>query len=769
MGPWEHLTYRRIKLKVSEEWLFFDPVDVKGDGNCMFNALMSCCSAKNIFNVCDPGALRKYTFTRVLQGLSDDSLRIELTKIFNAYRDEQDAVSLYLYAQEHIRDGVWSSELDALLLSMVYSINVVIISNVPEDIIIFDSAYQLQQCLGKSFDHADTLWLYLHWQPDPMYPKSLPFLTHYCALIERKDLTIDEKAIAYQPGVRFIANINISKTPQSKGDTETPARKKKKRQRISMEAKGKILSLAEKGYSHKVIALKFGMCRSAITRILKNKIVIEHELTELRNRSIKLTGKRILVTADYPLKAVDRATYSWFVQVRNNATQLNVTGDMFLHKAAIFAQKLNIQDTKVSNGWLHGFFKRYGIRSVKRCGERRSFEITSELQNRMGYIKAHLEDFEIQDILNADETALFYKTVSSRTYKTAAEDSRNTKRSKERVTVMICVRADGRILKPQILHTAKSPRCLKNVNINQMFNVLYDTSQKGWQNAGTFKRYLHYLDNIARKEKTRFALVCDNASSHVSAAKDMDPHGSQDTFFRMKHLDILFLPPNCTSECQPCDMGIIRSFKCKFRKFQLLRLFDVLDTHVLQKPNEIFKIEKTIDMAICLRMIQQAINNMDENVIRRCWVKSELLPASQQAKVNSDVDRPSSNFSLDEDIDNELSSIVNSLDLAKLGEGDISAQELINIDSCEPIDETFIDDDEIVNQVLKEGNDKPIDSVVSKRSRPSLATAQAAIRTLHDYAKAEGKESLLHDIECLNKIMPSPPKQVSIMSFLTPK
>jgi hypothetical protein len=340
MGPWEHLTYRRIKLKVSEEWLFFDPVDVKGDGNCMFNALMSCCSAKNIFNVCDPGALRKYTFTRVLQGLSDDSLRIELTKIFNAYRDEQDAVSLYLYAQEHIRDGVWSSELDALLLSMVYSINVVIISNVPEDIIIFDSAYQLQQCLGKSFDHADTLWLYLHWQPDPMYPKSLPFLTHYCALIERKDLTIDEKAIAYQPGVRFIANINISKTPQSKGDTETPARKKKKRQRISMEAKGKILSLAEKGYSHKVIALKFGMCRSAITRILKNKIVIEHELTELRNRSIKLTGKRILVTADYPLKAVDRATYSWFVQVRNNATQLNVTGDMFLHKAAIFAQKL---------------------------------------------------------------------------------------------------------------------------------------------------------------------------------------------------------------------------------------------------------------------------------------------------------------------------------------------------------------------------------------------------------------------------------------------
>ena len=154
--------------------------------------------------------------------------------------------------------------------------------------------------------------------------------------------------------------------------------------------------------------------------------MIEHKLTELRNRSIKPAGKRIVVTADYPLKSVHCAMYSWFVQLRNNATQLNVTGDMFLHKVASFAQKLNVQD-KVSNGWLQGFFKRYGITSVRRCGEERSYEITSKLHNRVCYIKTHLGDFEIQDIINADETALFYKTVSSRTYKTAAEDNKNTK------------------------------------------------------------------------------------------------------------------------------------------------------------------------------------------------------------------------------------------------------------------------------------------------------------------------------------------------------
>jgi hypothetical protein len=59
------------------------------------------------------------------------------------------------------------------------------------------------------------------------------------------------------------------------------------------------------------------------------------------------------------------------------------------------------------------------------------------------------------------------------------------------------------------------------VNINEKFNVFYATSQK--QNGGTFKRYLRSLASIERKEKNRFALVCDNASSHVSAAKDTDP------------------------------------------------------------------------------------------------------------------------------------------------------------------------------------------------------------------------------------------------------
>jgi hypothetical protein len=117
--------------------------------------------AKNIFNV-------GFTYKRVLQCIRDSSLGTDFQTVFYAYRDEQDSVSLYLYAHGHMRDKVWSSELDTLLVLMVYGINVVIISNVPENSVIIDLAYQLEECLGRSFKYVETLWLYLHWHPDPM-------------------------------------------------------------------------------------------------------------------------------------------------------------------------------------------------------------------------------------------------------------------------------------------------------------------------------------------------------------------------------------------------------------------------------------------------------------------------------------------------------------------------------------------------------------------------------------------------------------------------
>ena len=171
-----------------------------------------------------------------------------------------------------------------------------------------------------------------------------------------------------------------------------------------MEQKQRILDAVDKGRSQNDVANEFGICRSAVSKITKNRQRIEDEIRELKARSVKLTRKRIVVTSNYPFKDVDRATFAWLSQVRANATQLNVTGDMIILKASKFSQMLNVAE-QVTGGWLRNFLARYGITSVRRCGERRSLEVTDKMKARIKYIQHHICDFAIEDVLNADETA----------------------------------------------------------------------------------------------------------------------------------------------------------------------------------------------------------------------------------------------------------------------------------------------------------------------------------------------------------------------------
>ena len=74
----------------------------------------------------------------------------------------------------------------------------------------------------------------------------------------------------------------------------------------------------------------------------------------------------------------------------------------------------------------------------------------------------------------------------------------------------------------------------------------------------------HWITSIAQSCKSKFYLLLDNCSSHVWAAKILHPEGSQETYFEIANLVIVFFPPNATSNCQPLDQGIIRSLKAGF-------------------------------------------------------------------------------------------------------------------------------------------------------------------------------------------------------------
>jgi len=104
-------------------------------------------------------------------------------------------------------------------------------------------------------------------------------------------------------------------------------------------------------------------------------------------------------------------------------------------------------------------------------------------------------------------------------------------------------------------------------------------------------------------------LLIDNASGH---------NLSVDVTKQLTNVKIHFFLPNCTSHLQPCDAGIIKSFKAHYAS-QLVNFF------VNQLDNE--NLEKLIlpDVKKCVYMVVQAWRSVSENTIVNCWNKCDIL------------------------------------------------------------------------------------------------------------------------------------------------
>ena len=55
----------------------------------------------------------------------------------------------------------------------------------------------------------------------------------------------------------------------------------------------------------------------------------------------------------------------------------------------------------------------------------------------------------------------------------------------------------------------------------------------------------------------------DNYSSHTKAVEDLKDENS----VVLNDIEVIFLPPNTTSRYQPCDQGIINTFKLHYRRY----------------------------------------------------------------------------------------------------------------------------------------------------------------------------------------------------------
>ena len=98
------------------------------------------------------------------------------------------------------------------------------------------------------------------------------------------------------------------------------------------------------------------------------------------------------------------------------------------------------------------------------------------------------------------------------------------------------------------IHAYQNPRALHKKK--EDLPVDYYWNKTSWMQVSIWNDYLTKLDARMRLQNRKILLLVDNAPVHV-----IDENVS------LTNVTVHFLSPNTTAHLQPCDAGIINSFK----------------------------------------------------------------------------------------------------------------------------------------------------------------------------------------------------------------
>jgi len=121
---------------------------------------------------------------------------------------------------------------------------------------------------------------------------------------------------------------------------------------------------------------------------------------------------------------------------------------------------LQITDFKASNGWLEKFLIRSNISFKSISGESKEvdLDIINDWKKKLQKI---CEPYDPRNIFNFDESGLFFKLLPNKTFAFKNETCAGGKKSKERLTLALCVNMLGEFEKVLIVGKSKNLAALK--------------------------------------------------------------------------------------------------------------------------------------------------------------------------------------------------------------------------------------------------------------------------------------------------------------------
>ena len=158
---------------------------------------------------------------------------------------------------------------------------------------------------------------------------------------------------------------------------------------------------------------------------------------------------------------IEEALFSWLKEKR--ALNIPINGTILMRKAENLPVLLgyNLDEFKISSGWLDRFKIRHNISFNEMSGE--SAKVSNEsIVEWNKKLEVYVVGYKPEDIYNVDETGLFYKIKPNKTMQIKRDKCFNGEKSKDGLTLMFCCNMVGDNL---VIGKSKNPRCFKNVRV----------------------------------------------------------------------------------------------------------------------------------------------------------------------------------------------------------------------------------------------------------------------------------------------------------------
>ena len=170
---------------------------------------------------------------------------------------------------------------------------------------------------------------------------------------------------------------------------------------LTCEQRKTVLDMLEQpGSSFRKVAEHFGVGKSSIERIKKNR-------NEVRQAAEQLGSKRKRVKVEAKYEEIEEVVLEFLRLAREQGE--TVTGPMLRQLAEEEARALGLEDFKASERWLSRLKDRHGISAKAVSGEAKSVNVLT-VENWKEELREIIKGYKEEDISNTDEMGLFFKT-----------------------------------------------------------------------------------------------------------------------------------------------------------------------------------------------------------------------------------------------------------------------------------------------------------------------------------------------------------------------